>query len=150
VKNNLVGATRRSRADLEERRMTENPRRSVAPRPLARRGLPLFITGIALISAACGTNNTPTAYGDVTRNNFVAACSAAGMEPAGCQQTYDAMSGPDGMPFETFTSISKEIAADPSQIGELATFLEDHPTSPASTSTPTTSLPPPQPAGVTP
>jgi hypothetical protein len=39
------------------------------------------------------------------------------------------MSAPDGMPFDTFTAIDKELTKDPTQMpADLETFLVSHPT----------------------
>jgi hypothetical protein len=102
-------------------------RRDGASLKVRRVSTTLLLAGLAL--GACAANNTPTAYNDVTANNFVTSCTAAGMTRAGCEQTYDAMRAPDGLPFDTFKAIDKQLAKDPTQMPlDLETFLVSHPT----------------------
>lgn len=97
------------------------------PRKVRRSAVALALGTVAL--GACATSNTPTIYNDVTSNNFITSCTAAGMDRSGCEQTYAAMSAPDGMPFDTFTAIDKELTKDPTQMpADLETFLVSHPT----------------------
>lgn len=97
------------------------------PRALRRTLIVLVLAGLLL--GACAASNTPTTYDDVTSNNFITSCTAAGMDRSGCEQTYTAMSAPDGMPFDTFTAIDKELTKDPTQMpADLETFLVSHPT----------------------
>jgi len=97
------------------------------PRKVRRATVALALGTVAL--GACAASNTPTIYNDVTSNNFITSCTAAGMDRSGCEQTYTAMSAPDGMPFDTFTAIDKELTKDPTQMpADLETFLVSHPT----------------------
>ena len=115
-------------------------RRFDAPKKARRASALLALAGVAL--GACAASNTPTTYNDITSNNFITSCTAAGMDRSGCEQTYAAMSAPDGMPFDTFTSVDKQLVKDPTQMpAELENFLTSHPTTPTSavTSEPTTS-----------
>jgi hypothetical protein len=137
----MVAITSRSRSRVStvERRciplQKDRPSRSVG-----RVSMTLLLAGLAL--GACAASNTPTTYDDVTSNNFITSCTAAGMDRSGCEQTYTAMSAPDGMPFDTFKAVNQQLAKDPTQMpADLETFLVSHPTTTTSseTSTPTTS-----------
>jgi hypothetical protein len=116
----------RSRVSTVEHRgialQRDSPSRSVR-----RLSMTLLLAGLAL--GACAASNAPTAYNDVTSNNFVTSCTAAGMARSGCEQTYTAMSASDGMPFDTFKAIDQQLAKDPTQMpADLETFLVSHPT----------------------
>jgi hypothetical protein len=97
------------------------------PQKVLRAAVALALGTVAL--GACAASNTPTSYNDVTSNNFITSCTAAGMTRPGCEQTYTAMSAPDGMPFDTFKAIDQQLAKDPTQMPtDLETFLVSHPT----------------------
>jgi len=95
-----------------------------------------LLAGIAL-AAGCGSDNTPSGYGDVTRSNFLASCVAAGSDVASCAPIYAAISGPGGLSFDQFSQIEEQFGDDPTRVPpDLEAFLADPSAADAPTSLP--------------